>query len=58
MTRLHADSHSEGNAEEAFNFYTSVFGGEFSSLVRRGDLPATSCRGSITTTGNDFDAVA
>lgn len=27
-----------GNAEEAFNFYKSVFGGEFSSLVRFKDL--------------------
>jgi PhnB protein len=28
-----------GNAEEAFNFYRSVFGGEFSSAVRFKDLP-------------------
>ncbi|MBI3889031.1 VOC family protein [Candidatus Saccharibacteria bacterium] len=27
-----------GNAEEAFNFYKSVFGGEFSSIVRFKDL--------------------
>lgn len=27
-----------GNAEEAFNFYRSVFGGEFSSIVRFKDL--------------------
>jgi PhnB protein len=27
-----------GNAEEAFNFYQSVFGGEFASLVRFKDL--------------------
>lgn len=27
-----------GNAEEAFNFYRSVFGGEFTSLVRFKDL--------------------
>lgn len=27
-----------GNAEEAFNFYKSVFGGEFTSLVRFKDL--------------------
>jgi PhnB protein len=29
-----------GNTEEAFNFYKSVFGGEFSSLVRFKDMPA------------------
>ena len=27
-----------GNAEEAFNFYKSVFGGEFTSLIRFKDL--------------------
>jgi PhnB protein len=27
-----------GNAEEAFNFYKSVFGGEFTSIVRFKDL--------------------
>ncbi|KGO97066.1 VOC family protein [Flavobacterium enshiense] len=29
-----------GNAEEAFNFYKSVFGGEFASIVRFKDLPS------------------
>ncbi|HRP90305.1 MAG TPA: VOC family protein [Edaphocola sp.] len=28
-----------GNAEEAFNFYKSVFGGEFATVVRFKDLP-------------------
>lgn len=28
-----------GNTEEAFNFYKSVFGGEFASLVRFKDMP-------------------
>jgi uncharacterized glyoxalase superfamily protein PhnB len=41
MTRLHTYLNFEGNAEEAFNFYKSVFGGEFSSLVRFKDLPGT-----------------
>lgn len=39
MTRLHSYLNFAGNAEEAFNFYRSVFGGEFSSLVRFKDLP-------------------
>ena len=30
----------EGEAEAAFNFYKSVFGGEFSNLTRYGELPA------------------
>lgn len=29
----------QGNAETAFNFYKSVFGGEFTMLSRFGDLP-------------------
>ena len=28
-----------GNTEEAFNFYKSVFGGEFAALQRFGDIP-------------------
>lgn len=28
-----------GNTEEAFNFYKSVFGGEFTSVVRFKDMP-------------------
>jgi PhnB protein len=39
MTRLHTYLNFEGNAEEAFTFYKSVFGGEFSSLFRFRDLP-------------------
>ena len=30
----------QGEAEAAFNFYKSVFGGEFSNLTRYGELPA------------------
>ena len=29
-----------GNTEEAFNFYKSVFGGEFATVVRFKDLPS------------------
>jgi PhnB protein len=39
MTRLHSYLNFAGNAEEAFGFYRSVFGGEFSSVVRFKDLP-------------------
>jgi PhnB protein len=39
MTRLHSYLNFAGNAEEAFNFYRSVFGGEFSSVVRFKDFP-------------------
>ena len=37
--KLHSYLNFSGNAEEAFEFYRSVFGGEFSSLVRFKDMP-------------------
>lgn len=39
MTRLHTYLNFAGNAEEAFDFYRSVFGGDFSSFVRFKDFP-------------------
>ena len=39
MTRLHTYLNFAGDAEEAFEFYRSVFGGEFSSLVHFRDMP-------------------
>lgn len=39
MTKLHSYLNFAGNAEEAFSFYKSVFGGEFSSVVRFKDMP-------------------
>ena len=39
MTKLHTYLNFAGNAEEAFTFYRTVFGGEFSSHVRFSDMP-------------------
>lgn len=39
MTKLNTYLNFAGNAEEAFNFYKSVFGGGFSSVVRFKDMP-------------------
>jgi PhnB protein len=39
MTKLNTYLNFAGNTEEAFNFYKSVFGGEFTSVVRFRDLP-------------------
>jgi PhnB protein len=39
MTTINPYLNFAGNTEEAFNFYRSVFGGEFSSLVRFKDTP-------------------
>ena len=38
MARIDPHINFNGNAEEAFNFYRSVFGGEFTSLVRMKDI--------------------
>lgn len=38
MSLINTYLHFEGNAEEAFNFYKSVFGGEFAVLQRYGDV--------------------
>jgi len=39
MTKLNVYLNFPGNTEEAFSFYKSVFGGEFSSIVRFKDMP-------------------
>lgn len=38
MTTISPYINFNGNAEEAFNFYKSVFGGEFTTIVRFKDL--------------------
>src|SRR5690606_6054389 len=40
MTRLHAYLNFNGNCEEAFQFYQTVFGGPLQGLHRFGDMPA------------------
>lgn len=39
MTTINPYINFNGNAEEAFSFYKSVFGGEFGKVVRFKDLP-------------------
>jgi len=39
MVKLHSYLNFDGNAEEAMNFYKSVFGGEFTSIVRFREFP-------------------
>lgn len=40
MASINPYIHFNGNAEEAFTFYKSVFGGEFATVVRFKDMPA------------------
>ncbi|MCB0456993.1 MAG: VOC family protein [Flavobacteriaceae bacterium] len=39
MPQINPYLHYNGNAEEAFTFYQSVFGGEFAMVVRFKDMP-------------------
>jgi PhnB protein len=39
MTRLHTYLNFAGDADQAFEFYRSVFGGDFSSVIRFRDMP-------------------
>ena len=38
MAQINPYINFNGNAEEAFNFYKSVFGGEFAKIMRFKDL--------------------
>lgn len=40
MAALNPYLNFNGNTEEAFNFYRSVFGGEFATVMRHGDVPS------------------
>jgi PhnB protein len=39
MTTINPHINFNGNAEEAFTFYKSVFGGEFTKIMRFKDFP-------------------
>ena len=41
MAQINPHINFNGNAEEAFNFYKSVFGGEFAKIMRFKDLSST-----------------
>src|SRR5882757_5170942 len=42
MATLNPYLNFKGNTEEAFNFYKSIFGGEFAMVQRFGDTPQAS----------------
>lgn len=41
MAQINPHINFNGNAEEAFNFYKSVFGGEFAKIIRFKELAST-----------------
>ncbi|MDP3963342.1 MAG: VOC family protein [bacterium] len=53
MTKLNFYLNFAGNTEEAFNFYKSVFGGEFTSLVRFKDMPMS----DVSISGEDGNKI-
>ena len=44
MANINPHVNFNGNAEEAFNFYKSVFGGEFAKIIRFKDLQVLNFR--------------
>lgn len=46
-----------GNTEEAFNFYKSVFGGEFAAVMRFGDVPKTEGCDGMKVAENELDKI-
>ena len=46
MAQINPYLNFNGNTEEAFNFYKSVFGGEFATLMRFKDAPGGDCGGT------------
>lgn len=52
MTTMNPWINFNGNAEEAFTFYKSVFGGEFSKIIRFKDIT-----GSGMETGDDAEKI-
>ncbi|MBG6187466.1 VOC family protein [Flavobacterium sp. CAN_S2] len=53
MALINPHINFNGNAEEAFNFYKSVFGGEFAKIMRFKDLAST----EFKVTGNEANKI-
>lgn len=45
MAKVNPYLHFLGNTEEVFNFYKSIFGGEFAAVMRYGDMQGEGCEG-------------
>ncbi|HEX8251124.1 MAG TPA: VOC family protein [Pyrinomonadaceae bacterium] len=57
MATINPYIHFDGNTEEAFNFYKSVFGGEFAALMRYKDVSqAEGCDG-MQVAENDLEKI-
>lgn len=58
MAKINPYLHYNGNAEEAFTFYKSVFGGEFAMVVRFKDMPSNPDAPIDTEEGNKVMHIA
>ncbi len=47
-----------GKTEEAFEFYRSVFGGEFTAVIRYRDMPSPEAEDGASDLGEDADLIA
>jgi PhnB protein len=47
----------KGNTEEVFNFYKSIFGGEFAAVMRFKDVPASEVCDGMTVAENELEKI-
>lgn len=57
MTTINPYLNFNGNTEEAFNFYKSVFGGEFAAVMRFGDVAQTEGGKDMKVAENERDKI-
>ncbi len=57
MTTINPYLNFNGNTEEAFNFYKSVFGGEFATVMRFGDIPQSEGNEAMKVADNERDKI-
>lgn len=57
MSAINPYLNFKGNTEEAFNFYKSVFGGEFATVMRFKDIPKQEGCEEMNITGDDLEKI-
>ena len=57
MTAINPYLNFNGTTEEVFNFYKTIFGGEFAELMRFRDLPAGEDCGGMKLSESDLDKI-
>lgn len=57
MATINPYIHFNGNTEEAFNFYKSIFGGEFAAVMRYKDVSQTEGCDGMQVAENDLEKI-